>query len=127
MVFTYLFLSDNRAARKWLSVVLHVSHLGTNILFMAQTSKYTFQISCQSPIHLRRMLDLVHNYLVGIQTIPKQICKQNPGHLEICKVTQSTYLYQPKKQHIGVALGILKKSQNKLTFDFEKKSKYFDF
>ena len=29
--------------------------------------------------------------------------------------------------HIGVALGFLKKSQNKLTFDFEKKSKYVDF
>ena len=70
------------------------------ILSMAKTSKNTFQISCQSQTRLRTMLDLAHNYLVGIQTIPKQTCKQNPGHLEIFKVKQSTLFYQPKKQPI---------------------------
>ena len=30
-------------------------------------------------------------------------------------------------QHVAAALGFLRKSQNKLTFDFEKKSKYVDF
>ena len=30
-------------------------------------------------------------------------------------------------KHVSIALGFLKKRQNKLTFDFEKKSKYVDF